>query len=221
MFSRFGRFSRFIPMGVQAFGARTFSTATKLALNSTTSKVMNKKTLLTTGIITTSLINVINCADTVPVYGAPGTKQERTFIAIKPDGVQRGLVSEIIGRFEKKGYKLVGMKMINPTKAQAEEHYADLSSKPFFNGLVKYFTSGAVVCLVFEGKGVIKGGRVLVGATNPSDANPGSIRGDFCVDISRNLIHGSDGPESAKAEISMWFKDSEITQWNFITPVYE
>ena len=141
----------------------------------------------------------------LPLEGIPGTIEERTFIAIKPDGVQRGLVGTIIGRFENKGYKLVGMKMVTPTKEFAATHYADLSSKSFFNGLVEYFSSGPVVALIFEGEDAILGGRRLVGATDPKKSAPGTIRGDFCIQMGRNIIHGSDGPEAAKNELNLWF----------------
>merc|ERR1711916_98446 len=120
-----------------------------------------------------------------------GAPRERTFIAIKPDGVQRGLVGEIIKRFEQKGYKLVALKMVTPTKEFAEKHYADLSSKPFFGGLVEYFSSGPVVAMCWEGEDAILGGRRLLGATHPKDSAPGTIRGDFAVDIGRNICHGS------------------------------
>eukprot|EP00178_Gracilaria_changii_P002652 TRINITY_DN13963_c1_g2_i1.p2 TRINITY_DN13963_c1_g2~~TRINITY_DN13963_c1_g2_i1.p2 ORF type:complete len:149 (+),score=20.75 TRINITY_DN13963_c1_g2_i1:1-447(+) len=128
---------------------------------------------------------------------------------IKPDGVQRGLVGEIIKRFENKGYKLVNLKMVLPTKEFAEKHYADLSKKPFFNGLVEYFSSGPVVAMIWQGTNVIKGGRTLLGETNPADSTPGSIRGDFCVEVGRNICHGSDSAESAKAEIALWFPETE------------
>ena len=138
---------------------------------------------------------------------------ERTFIAIKPDGVQRGLIGEIIGRFEQKGYKLVAMKVLVPTKEQAAGHYADLSGKGFFNGLCEYFSSGPICAMVWEGKGVIKGGRTLLGATNPADSLPGTIRGDLCIDIGRNICHGSDAPESAEKEVAFWFKPEEIANY--------
>nr|GMD62480.1 nucleoside diphosphate kinase [Ipomoea batatas] len=110
---------------------------------------------------------------------------EQTFIMIKPDGVQRGLVGEIIGRFEKKGFSLKGLKLITVDRAFAEKHYADLSSKPFFNGLVEYIVSGPVVAMVWEGKGVVVTGRKIIGATNPLESAPGTIRGDFAIDIGR------------------------------------
>lgn len=152
-------------------------------------------------------------APAVPHAGVPGTKHERTFIAIKPDGVQRGLIAEVISRFEKKGYKLVALKLLTPSEQRAREHYADLSSRPFFPGLVKYFTSGPIVCMVWEGTDVILTGRKILGATNPNAAAPGTIRGDNCISTGRNLIHGSDGPDSAKHEITMWFAPDEINNY--------
>eukprot|EP00903_Cladosiphon_okamuranus_P014073 g13080.t1 len=145
--------------------------------------------------------------------GEPGTAHERSFIAIKPDGVQRQLVGEIISRFEKKGYKLVAMKMIWPTKEMAANHYADLSKKPFFSGLVDYFSSGPIVAMVWEGPEVILTGRKMLGATNPNSSEPGSVRGDYCIRVGRNLIHGSDGGESAQHEIGMWFTEEECSAW--------
>jgi len=147
---------------------------------------------------------------TVPRGGLPGTNFERTFIAIKPDGVQRGKVGNIIARFENKGYKLVALKMMTPSKEKAAGHYADLKSKPFFQGLVDYFSSGPIVAMCWEGVNAIAQGRTLLGATNPKDSLPGTIRGDLCVDIGRNICHGSDGPDSAKHEIEFWFDESEI-----------
>ncbi|KAJ3184027.1 Nucleoside diphosphate kinase 3 [Gaertneriomyces sp. JEL0708] len=142
---------------------------------------------------------------------------ERTFIAIKPDGTQRRLVGEIIARFEKKGYKLVGLKAIVPSKQLAETHYADLKERPFFAGLVNYMTSGRapVIAMVWEGKDVIRQGRKIIGATNPLDAAPGTIRADYCISVGRNVIHGSDSFESAETEISLWFKKDEVNNWEF------
>eukprot|EP00850_Spirogloea_muscicola_P006435 SM000030S11444 [mRNA] locus=s30:752389:754293:+ [translate_table: standard] len=150
-------------------------------------------------------------------------EQERTFIAVKPDGVQRGLVSEIIARFERKGYKLVGIKIVTPTKEFAEKHYDDLKNKPFFNGLTDFLSSGPVVGMVWEGEGVIKYGRKMIGATNPSASEPGTIRGDLAVVVGRNIIHGSDGPETAKDEISLWFKEDELVSYSLDTEkwIYE
>ncbi|KAK9236082.1 nucleoside diphosphate kinase [Lipomyces kononenkoae] len=143
---------------------------------------------------------------------------EQTFIAIKPDGVQRGLVAPIISRFEQKGYKLVGIKLTQPTKTLLEEHYADLTAKPFFPGYVFFLLignmlSGPVCAMVWEGKDVVKTGRVLLGATNPLAAGPGTIRGDFAIDVGRNVCHGSDSVESAKKEIGLWFKKDELVTY--------
>ncbi|BBM98565.1 nucleoside-diphosphate kinase [Marchantia polymorpha subsp. ruderalis] len=132
---------------------------------------------------------------------------EQTFIMIKPDGVQRGLIAEIISRFEKKGFTLRAMRLMTVDKSFAETHYQDLSSKPFFAGLVSYIMSGPVVAMVWEGKNVIATGRLLIGATNPAQSAPGTIRGDLAIDIGRNVIHGSDSAESAKAEINLWFPE--------------
>ena len=139
--------------------------------------------------------------------------KERTFIAIKPDGVQRGYVAEIIGRFEKKGFKLVGLKQLIASKDLARNHYGVHKERPFFNDLVDFISSGPVVAMVWEGEGVILSARKLIGATKPLDADPGSIRGDLAVDIGRNIIHGSDGKESAKFEINLWFNLDELCDW--------
>ncbi|CAA3024574.1 nucleoside diphosphate kinase B [Olea europaea subsp. europaea] len=113
---------------------------------------------------------------------------EQTFIMIKPDGVQRGLVGEIIGRFEKKGFTLKGLKLITVDRPFAEKHYADLSAKPFFNGLVEYIISGPVVAMVWEGKNVVTTGRKIIGATNPAESAPGTIRGDYAIDIGMSFM---------------------------------
>jgi len=130
---------------------------------------------------------------------------EQTFIMIKPDGVQRGLIGDIIKRFEQKGYYLRAMQYKNVERELAEEHYVDLKSKPFYNGLVEYIISAPVVAMVWEGKAVVATGRKIIGATNPLASEPGTIRGDFCIDVGRNIIHGSDAVESAKREIALWF----------------
>merc|ERR1711997_1154009 len=143
--------------------------------------------------------------------------RERTFIMLKPDAVQRGLVGDIIKRFEQKGFKLVALKMMHASEELLEEHYADLAKKPFFPGLVKYMNSGPVVPMVWEGNGVVKTGRVMLGETNPANSAPGTIRGDFCIDVGRNICHGSDAVESAKKEIALWFKDEELVKWDPIT----
>ncbi|KAI3777648.1 hypothetical protein L1987_47449 [Smallanthus sonchifolius] len=141
---------------------------------------------------------------------------EESYIMIKPDGVQRGLVGEIISRFEKKGFKLKGLKLFQCPKELAEEHYKDLSSKPFFPKLISYITSGPVVCMAWEGVGVVASARKLIGATNPLQAEPGTIRGDLAVQTGRNVVHGSDSPENGTREIALWFKEGELTEW---TPV--
>ena len=138
---------------------------------------------------------------------------ERTFIAIKPDGVQRGLISEIIGRFERKGFKLVGLKQLIPSKELARKHYGVHKDRPFFGDLVEFISSGPVIAMVWEGEGVILNARKLIGATKPLEAEPGTIRGDLAIDIGRNIIHGSDGSETAAFEINLWFEDSEINEW--------
>jgi len=138
---------------------------------------------------------------------------ERTLLAIKPDGVQRGLVGEIIRRFETKGFTLVGMKFMKVSRELAEQHYGVHRERPFFKSLVEFITSGPVVAMVWEGEGVIASARKLIGATNPLTAEPGTIRGDYGVNIGRNIIHGSDAPETAQQEVSLWFKEEELASW--------
>jgi len=137
--------------------------------------------------------------------------REQTYIMIKPDGVQRGLVGNIIERFENKGFKLVALKMTSPSKEHLETHYADLKSKKFFPGLIEYMLMGPVVAMVWEGDNAVKTGRVMLGATNPSDSLPGTIRGDLCIDVGRNICHGSDSVVAAKAEIALWFPEGVNT----------
>ncbi|XP_060951122.1 nucleoside diphosphate kinase A2-like [Limanda limanda] len=139
--------------------------------------------------------------------------KERTFIAIKPDGVQRGIVGEIIKRFEAKGFKLVAMKMVHASKELLNQHYIDLKDRPFFPTLINYMSSGPVVAMAWEGKGAVKTGRVMLGETNPADSKPGTIRGDFCIDVSKNIIHGSDSTDSAEKEIALWFTDEEVVKY--------
>ena len=139
--------------------------------------------------------------------------KERTFIMIKPDGVQRGLVGPIISRFEQKGFKLVAMKLCSPGQAHMEQHYADLSGKGFFAGLVQYMISGPVCAMVWEGDNAVATGRKMLGATKPFDSEPGTIRGDYCIHVGRNICHGSDAVESANHEIGMWFKPEELNTW--------
>ena len=138
---------------------------------------------------------------------------ERTFIMIKPDGVQRCLTGEIIKRLEQKGFNLVAMKMMNVSRELAEKHYDVHSDKPFFGNLVEFITSAPVVATVWEGEGVVASARAIIGATNPLSAQPGTIRGDYGISIGRNLIHGSDAVETAQREIALWFEESELTSW--------
>merc|ERR1711920_7442 len=139
---------------------------------------------------------------------------EQSYIMIKPDGVQRGLLGKIIARFEQKGFKLAAMKLTAPGKAHMEKHYADLATKKFFPGLVEYMCSGPVCAMVWEGDNAVKTGRKMLGATRPFDSEPGTIRGDFCIDVGRNICHGSDAVESANKEIALWFKPEELCNWN-------
>merc|ERR1712224_1022000 len=160
----------------------------------------------------------VPCDDTKDILEKKPTKmagnRERTFIMLKPDAVQRGLVGEIIKRFEQKGFKLVAMKMMHASEELLKEHYADLSSKAFFPGLVKYMNSGPVVPMVWEGLNVVKTGRVMLGETNPAASAPGTIRGDFCIQVGRNICHGSDAVESAIKEIALWFKEEQLVSWD-------
>ncbi|KJH42310.1 putative nucleoside diphosphate kinase [Dictyocaulus viviparus] len=138
---------------------------------------------------------------------------ERTFIAVKPDGVHRNLVGKIIQRFEDRGYKLVALKMVTASKQHLEVHYKDLKDKPFFPHLIQYMGSGPVVAMVWQGLDVVKQGRSMLGATNPLASAPGTIRGDFCIQTGRNICHGSDSVESAQREIAHWFKPEEINDY--------
>ena len=134
----------------------------------------------------------------------------RTFAMVKPDGVEKGLVGEIISRFEKKGLKIVALKIMRITPELAEKHYGEHKGKPFFADLVNFITSGPVAAMVLEGENVIPTVRTMMGATNPQDAAPGTVRGDFALTIDENIIHGSDSPESAMREIGLFFKEEEI-----------
>lgn len=139
---------------------------------------------------------------------------ERTFIMLKPDAVQRGLVGQIIARFEAKGCKLAGMKLIKVDRALAEQHYAEHKGKAFFEPTVSYIMSSPAVATVWEGKNVVAIARELMGSTNPASANPGTIRGAYGMDISRNVIHGSDSVASADREIALYFKPGEIMEYD-------
>jgi nucleoside-diphosphate kinase len=139
---------------------------------------------------------------------------EKSLVIIKPDGVQRGLVGEIISRLERRGLRLVAMKMQAVSPELAARHYAVHQGKPFYEGLVSYISSSPVVVLAVEGNKVIEAVRQTVGATNPTAAAPGTIRADFGMDIGRNLIHASDGPETAAQELALWFGEGEILNWS-------
>uniref|UniRef100_A0A1D1YCQ9 Nucleoside diphosphate kinase 1 n=1 Tax=Anthurium amnicola TaxID=1678845 RepID=A0A1D1YCQ9_9ARAE len=144
------------------------------------------------------------------------SRDERTFIMVKPDGVARSLTGEVIKRFENKGYKLVAIKMLHAQRGVLEKHYAhlaDLPNKNIFPEVVNHMTSGPVVAMVWEGRGVVEGGRQILGATRPWQAAPGTIRADFATDVGRNICHGSDTVENANKEIGLWF-NSEIVEWN-------
>lgn len=138
---------------------------------------------------------------------------EQTLILVKPDGVQRGLIGRIIARFERRGLKLVGMKLIKMSQALAARHYAVHEGKPFYEGLIEYITSGPVVAMVWQGTEAIAVARATMGATKPVEAGPGTIRGDFGLEIGRNLVHGSDSPENARHEIGLFFEREELVSW--------
>jgi nucleoside-diphosphate kinase len=139
---------------------------------------------------------------------------DRTLVLVKPDGVQRGLIGEIISRLERRGLKIVGMKLMQVSGELANRHYGEHEGKPFFAGLVGFITSGPIVAMAIEGNNVVGLVRTTVGATNPADSAPGTIRGDLGVDIGRNLIHGSDSDESAKRELSLFFNEGELLDYS-------
>lgn len=138
---------------------------------------------------------------------------EKTFIMVKPDGVQRGLIGEIVRRFEQKGFQLVGSKLMQISDELAQEHYGEHKERPFFGELVDFITSGPVFAMVWEGEDVISISRTMIGATNPQEANPGSIRGDYAVTVGKNIIHGSDSPDSANREINLFFSEAELVTY--------
>ena len=144
---------------------------------------------------------------------------ETTYIMIKPDGVQRGLIAEILGRFERKGLKLVGLKSVVPSRETAETHYAVHAERPFYPGLINFVTSGPVVCMAWSGKDAITVARTLIGSTKGREATPGTIRGDFGMDMGFNMIHGSDAADTAEFELGLWFPEGlmdweqTITSW--------
>lgn len=138
---------------------------------------------------------------------------EKTLILVKPDGVQRGLMGEIIARFERRGLKLIGMKFMQMSRELAETHYGVHRERPFFSGLVEYITSGPIVAMAWEGNNAIAAARATIGATKPVEATPGSIRGDLGMEVGRNLVHGSDSPENGEKEVSLFFQTSELVSW--------
>ncbi|MGD0833578.1 MAG: nucleoside-diphosphate kinase [Candidatus Dormibacteria bacterium] len=138
---------------------------------------------------------------------------ERTLVLVKPDGVQRGLVGEIIGRLERRGLHLTGLKLMRIDESLASRHYAEHVGKPFYPSLVDFISSGPVVAMVWEGRGAVRLVRSTMGATNPVDAAPGTIRGDLAVAISTNVVHGSDSVERAEVEVALFFRDSELVDW--------
>ncbi len=135
------------------------------------------------------------------------------FYKIKPDGVQRGLVGAIISRFEQRGYKLAALKTKVASRELLERHYKDLVEKPFFPKLRDYMLSGPVVCMIWEGKEAVATGRKMLGATNPLESHPGTIRGDYCIEVGRNICHGSDSVENAEKEIQLWFAEEEVLDY--------
>jgi nucleoside-diphosphate kinase len=135
---------------------------------------------------------------------------ERTLVLIKPDAMQRGLASEILGRLERRGLRIVGLKLLQVDRALAERHYGEHAGKPFFDGLVGYITSFPIIAACFEGTGAFESVRTTMGKTNPREAAPGTIRGDFGLEIGRNLVHGSDSPESAQRELDLFFEPGEL-----------
>ena len=136
--------------------------------------------------------------------------RERTLVLVKPDGIQRGLAGEIVSRLESRGLRIVGLRMLRVDGALAKRHYAEHEGKPFFDGLIAYITSSPIIAAVLEGTRAIEVVRKTIGATNPADADPGTIRGDLSVELGRNLIHGSDGPDSATREIALFFDESQL-----------
>ncbi len=138
---------------------------------------------------------------------------ERTLVLVKPDAMQRGLAGEVISRLERRGLRIVGLKLMQVSRALAERHYGEHQGKGFYAGLIDYITSAPVVAAVFEGANAIEAARQAMGATNPLRAAPGTIRGDLGLETGRNLVHGSDGPESAAREVALFFQPHELVGW--------
>ncbi len=139
---------------------------------------------------------------------------ERTLVLVKPDGVQRGLIGEVIARLEKRGLKMIGGKFLQVSQELAEQHYAIHKGKPFYDGLVKYITSAPVMAMAWEGPAAVAAVRQTMGATRPTEAAPGTIRHDFALTIGRNLTHASDSPENGVKEIDLWFRPEELVSWD-------
>ncbi len=138
---------------------------------------------------------------------------ERTLVLVKPDGVQRGLVGEVIARLERRGLRLAGAKFLQVSLELAETHYAIHKGKPFYDGLIQYITSSPVMAMVWEGPNAVAAVRQTMGATRPTEAAPGSIRHDFALEVGRNLTHASDSPENGEKEVALWFKQEELVDW--------
>ena len=138
---------------------------------------------------------------------------ERTLVLLKPDAVQRGLIGDITGRLERRGLKLVGVKLVQVDSSLAENHYAAHKGKPFYEGLIRYIVASPVVAMVWEGPGAIEIVRKTMGSTDPKQAHPGSVRHDLGLEIGRNLAHASDGPQTAQDEILLWFSEAELVSW--------
>ena len=139
---------------------------------------------------------------------------ERSLVLVKPDGVQRGLIGRILARLEERGLKLIGLKLIRISEALGRQHYAEHADKPFFPGLLEYMTSGPVAVAAFEGPGAVTAIRNAMGATNPLEASPGTVRGDYALEVGRNLVHGSDSVESSRREIALFFSEDELLPWD-------
>ncbi len=138
---------------------------------------------------------------------------ERTLILVKPDAMQRGLAFEVLGRLERRGLRLAGLRLLQVDEAMAKRHYAEHDGKPFFKGLVDYITSSPIIAAVFEGTNAVAAARQTMGSTKPTEAAPGTVRGDFGLEIGRNLVHGSDSPQSAEREIGIFFEGQPVLDW--------
>lgn len=150
----------------------------------------------------------------IHIFGGVESIMEKTFLMVKPDGVQRQLIGEIVSRFERKGFQLVGAKLMAVSEELAGEHYGEHKERPFFGELVEFITSGPVFAMVWQGENVIATARHMMGATNPKDAAPGTIRSDFGIIVGKNIIHGSDSTASAEREISLFFKEDELVAYD-------